>query len=410
MTDVIEVSTGGIEIVEVGLGGVVVNYNDIIGLPALGTAAAQDVGDFEAAGAVATHAAITSAVHGISVFGATLVDDADASTARGTLGLGTASTTDSTSYATAAQGVTNGDSHDHSGGDGAQISYSGLSGLPTLGTAAATAITDYAPAAQGVTNGDSHDHNGGDGAQIAYSSLSGLPSLGSAAATASTDYATAAQGGLADSAMQPGDDAAGLGSGAAPDGYVATADGVGGVAWEAVPDAYSGAASEIHAATSKTTPVDADELGLIDSAASYVLKKLTWANLKTTLSSVFAVLAGKSGGQTIVGGTGTTDSLVLQSTSGVGATGAQIRLNVGNNGATNAITVLNDGKVGIGITSPVTALDVSGIISIGEQGLYTTHKRLEYLLALSSLEMEGRVFRIRREVKDTTIPESVLER
>jgi|688.fasta_scaffold27945_9 hypothetical protein len=34
---------------------------------------------------------------------------------------------------------------------------------------------DFAPAAQGVTNGNSHDHNGGDGAQIAYSSLSGLP-------------------------------------------------------------------------------------------------------------------------------------------------------------------------------------------------------------------------------------------
>ena len=79
------------------------------------------------------------------------------------------------------RGVTNGDSHDHNGGDGAQIAYSSLSGLPTLGTAAATASTDYAPAAKGVTNGDSHNHNGGDGAQIAYSSLSGLPTLGTAA-------------------------------------------------------------------------------------------------------------------------------------------------------------------------------------------------------------------------------------
>ena len=35
----------------------------------------------------------------------------------------------------------------------------------------------YAPVAKGVTNGDSHDHSGGDGAQIAYSSLSGLPSV-----------------------------------------------------------------------------------------------------------------------------------------------------------------------------------------------------------------------------------------
>jgi hypothetical protein len=34
-----------------------------------------------------------------------------------------------------------------------------------------------APAAQGVTNGNSHNHDGGDGAQIAYSSLSGLPTL-----------------------------------------------------------------------------------------------------------------------------------------------------------------------------------------------------------------------------------------
>lgn len=44
-----------------------------------------------------------------------------------------------TYYALATAGVTNGNSHDHSGGDGAQIAYSGLSGLPTLGTAAAMA-------------------------------------------------------------------------------------------------------------------------------------------------------------------------------------------------------------------------------------------------------------------------------
>ena len=96
-----------------------------------------------------------------------------------------------TEKAPAAKGVTNGDSHDHNGGDGAQIAYSSLSGLPTLGTAAATASTDYAPAAKGVTNGDSHDHNGGDGAQIAYSSLSGTPTLGTAAAAATTDFAAA---------------------------------------------------------------------------------------------------------------------------------------------------------------------------------------------------------------------------
>ena len=48
--------------------------------------------NYEPAGAVATHAALTSGVHGISAFGATLIDDAAASNARTTLGLGTAAT------------------------------------------------------------------------------------------------------------------------------------------------------------------------------------------------------------------------------------------------------------------------------------------------------------------------------
>jgi len=63
---------------------------------------------------------------------------------------------------------------------------------PTLGTAASAATTDFAPAAQGVTNGNSHDHNGGDGAQIAYSSLSGLPTLGSLAALSAIGSITSA--------------------------------------------------------------------------------------------------------------------------------------------------------------------------------------------------------------------------
>jgi hypothetical protein len=59
-----------------------------------GTAWVDAVGTthFEAAGGIATHAAVTSSVHGISAFGATLVDDADAATARTTLGLGNLAT------------------------------------------------------------------------------------------------------------------------------------------------------------------------------------------------------------------------------------------------------------------------------------------------------------------------------
>ena len=44
-----------------------------------------------------------------------------------------------------------------------------------------TGSGEVAAGTNGVTNGDSHDHNGGDGAQIAYSSLSGTPTLGTAA-------------------------------------------------------------------------------------------------------------------------------------------------------------------------------------------------------------------------------------
>lgn len=48
-------------------------------------------------------------------------------------------------------------------------------------------------------------------------------------------------------------------------------------------NASSGA--EIHAVASKATPVDADEMPLADSASSFSLKKLTWANLKATLAT-----------------------------------------------------------------------------------------------------------------------------
>ena len=65
---------------------------------------AFDTTDYATAaqGTTADNALAASAV---STFGGTLIDDADASTARTTLGLGTAATTASTDYATAAQGT-----------------------------------------------------------------------------------------------------------------------------------------------------------------------------------------------------------------------------------------------------------------------------------------------------------------
>jgi hypothetical protein len=58
----------------------------------------------------------------------------------------------------------------------------------------------------------------------------------------------------------------------------------------------------IHGATAKTTPVDADTVGLIDSAAANGLKKFSWANLKATLKAYFDTLYVALSGSALTGG------------------------------------------------------------------------------------------------------------
>jgi hypothetical protein len=48
--------------------------------------------------------------------------------------------------------------------------------------------------------------------------------------------------------------------------------------------------TEVVAATAKTTPVDADLLSILDSAAANIIKKVTWANIKATLKTYFDTL------------------------------------------------------------------------------------------------------------------------
>jgi len=63
--------------------------------------------------------------------------------------------------------------------------------------------------------------------------------------------------------------------------------------WELVDaqtDTLVQAGGLINSATSKATPVDADYIGLMDSAASNILKKLSWANIKATLKTYFDTL------------------------------------------------------------------------------------------------------------------------
>ena len=85
-----------------------------------------------------------------------------------------------------------------------------------------------------------------------------------------------------------------------------------------------------------------------------------------TLSNV--ILSASSGTMaTVIGGTGTTSTLTLRSTSGVGTTGADIIFQAGNNGATEVMRLQNGGNVGIGTPSPQSKLDVVGSLLLSGQ-------------------------------------------
>ena len=72
------------------------------------------------------------------------------------------------------------------------------------------------------------------------------------------------------------------------------------------------------------------------------------------------------GTRKIIGGTTTTSDFTLQTTSGVGATGADMHFLVGNNGGTEAMTILNNGNVGVGTASPAYKLDVTDSVAGGQ--------------------------------------------
>lgn len=80
----------------------------------------------------------------------------------------------------------------------------------------------------------------------------------------------------------------------------------------------------------------------------------------TPLAGSFTTLSGSTSitSPILIGGSGTTQTLIYKTTTGTGASGADHIWQVGANGATEAMRILNSGFVGIGTTSPSVVLEV----------------------------------------------------
>ena len=75
----------------------------------------------------------------------------------------------------------------------------------------------------------------------------------------------------------------------------------------------------------------------------------------------------------LIGGSSTTQDLTFKTTTGIGATGADMHFLVGNNGATEAMTILGTGLVGIGTAAPSYPLDVVTGTSWTDGGIRTKY-------------------------------------
>lgn len=130
-----------------------------------------------------------------------------------------------------------------------------------------------------------------------------------------------------------------------------------------------------HAATSKTTPVDADEFPMSDSAASWGLKKLTWANLKATAKTYFDTLylgisATAANASQLLGGTWAQPGAIGSTTPAAGAfttLSATGNVTLGD-ASTDTLNVGNGGIV----------KDASGNTSFGGSVLLTSAAGLGY--------------------------------
>jgi hypothetical protein len=154
--------------------------------------------------------------------------------------------------------------------------------------------------------------------------IKGGGTLGSAAFDDTGDFATAAQGSLADTALQ------------------SETDPVFNTWLSTTPPAYPG-----------DIPVITGKLNLDQTTPQTTVGTFTFPKVVATTDVTTPL---------IIGGSAINSILSLKGTTGNGTlTSPAIQALVGNNGATTALTVLNNGYVGIGTTTPTGKFDVLGI-------------------------------------------------
>ena len=133
-------------------------------------------------------------------------------------------------------------------------------------------------------------------------------------------------------------------------------------------------------ATGTTTPVITLNVPTASAANRGALSAADWSTFNGKLSTLTGALlaTGATTGATSqsqaftigittpihLGGTTTTSPLTLQTTSGVGATGADMHLKVGNNGSIEGLTILNNGNVGVRSTNPLYGLQVGNQLQL----------------------------------------------
>lgn len=107
-------------------------------------------------------------------------------------------------------------------------------------------------------------------------------------------------------------------------------------------------ASTIHGATGKTTPINADELVLVDSADSNALKRLTWQNLLATAKTYF---------DTLYSGVLPASVISLNTGNGWGSTSTKIRrYSVVATNTGSDMTLANSSTLGTTITINTTGI------------------------------------------------------